>query len=191
MIHHLLNSFISQLFPFLAACQNDAEKACQLIAGHYRIRNDSQEFYQNRDIASMEVQSSLANQEFVILPTTPDNCNLILFRLKSFEPSDYDFDNTAKTYILTTGKNLKFITKSSKKNKSALILEAAIFKNGPRNGLICLVDMRGSRFGHLFRPSISSIRKGLRLLQEGCPFDIKAIHVFNTFQFVNAIVCKW
>lgn len=50
--------------------------------------------------------------------------------------------------------------------------------------------MKGSRFGHLFRPSISSMRKGLRLLQDGCPVDIKAIHVLNTFPFVSAIMSK-
>lgn len=68
--------------------------------------------------------------------------------------------------------------------------ETAIFKHGPQDGMICLIDMKGSRFGHLFRPSISSMRKGLRLLQDGCPVKLKAIHVLNTFPFVNMIICK-
>lgn len=70
------------------------------------------------------------------------------------------------------------------------ILETAIFKNGPQNGMISLIDMKGASFGHLFRPSISSMRKALKLLQEGCPVNLKAIHVLNTFPFVNVIMCK-
>lgn len=65
-----------------------------------------------------------------------------------------------------------------------------MFKSGPLNGVISIIDMRGSRFGHLFRPSISSMRKGLKLLQEGCPMDLKAVHVLNTFPFVNAAMCE-
>lgn len=71
-----------------------------------------------------------------------------------------------------------------------IVVETAIFQNGPQNGMISLIDMKGSRFGHLFRPSISSMRKGLRLLQDGCPVNLKAIHVLNTFPFVNMIMCK-
>jgi hypothetical protein len=67
-------------------------------------------------VKAVEVQKSLSNQNFVILPSTPDNCTLILFRLSSYEPSDYDFDDTAKTYIMT--------------------FETAIFKNGPQNGMV-------------------------------------------------------
>lgn len=50
--------------------------------------------------------------------------------------------------------------------------------------------MKGARFGHLFRPSVSSMMKGLKLLQEGCPIEIKSVHVLNTFPFVNIIMCK-
>jgi hypothetical protein len=56
--------------------------------------------------------------------------------------------------------------------------------------MICIIDMKGARFGHLFRPSVSSMMKGLKLLQEGCPIEIKSVHVLNTFPFVNIIMCK-
>lgn len=92
-----------QLFPFLAVCKGKQEDACRLINIVYQMKKDSPEFFSNRDVLSMEVQSSLTNQHFVILPTTPDNHNLILFRLSSYEPRDYDFDHTAKTFIMTFG----------------------------------------------------------------------------------------
>lgn len=70
---------------------------------HYEIKKDSPEFFRNRDVNSVEIQNSLDNQNFAILPTTPDNHNLILFGLSSYEPSDYDFDSSAKTYIMSFG----------------------------------------------------------------------------------------
>lgn len=69
--------------------------------------------------------------------------------------------------------------------------ETAVFKNGPLEGIICLIDMTGSRFGHLFRPTISGVMKGMKLLQDGCPVNIKAIHVLNTFPFVNLIMSEY
>ena len=99
-----LNETQFQLLPFLTASENDVEKATKLVYNYYLIKKDTPEFFKNRNVDSEEVQSSLRNQEFVILPPTPNNYNLILFRLKSFEPSDYDFDHTAKTYIMSFGK---------------------------------------------------------------------------------------
>lgn len=82
------------------------DQAVKLVSNHYQIKKDSPEFFQNRDVESAEVQSSLSKQDYVILPSTPDKCNLILFRLSSYEPSDYNFDHAAKTYIMTFGEFL-------------------------------------------------------------------------------------
>lgn len=85
------------------AAGKNAEKAAKLIQSHYKIKRDSPEFFKNRDINSADVQKSLNNQFFIVLPTTPDKNNLILFGLSSHEPSDYDFDGSAKTYIMSFG----------------------------------------------------------------------------------------
>lgn len=85
-------------------CNNSRDDAVELLTNHYKIKKESPEFFKNRDVTSDDIQSCLNNQDYVILPRTPDNCHLILFRLKSFEPSDYDFDSSAKTYIMTFGK---------------------------------------------------------------------------------------
>lgn len=160
-----------QLLPFLIASKKDVDKALTLIINHYAIKKECPEFFHNRNVKAEGIQRSLKNQDFVILPSTRDHCSLILFRLSSFDPKDYDFEFAAKTYIMT--------------------FETAIFNNGPQNGMVGLIDMRGSRFGHLFRPSISSVRKGLRLLQEGCPIEVQRVHVLNTFPFVNAMMSEF
>lgn len=104
----------------------------------------------------------------VALPVTPNNCNVILQKLRSHDPKDYVFDATLKTFIMKA--------------------ETYCCENGPRSGTIFIDDLEGATIWHLFQPSISSIRKGMKFLQEASPLDVKAIHIMNTVPFVNMII---
>lgn len=61
------------------------------------------------------------------------------------------------------------------------------FKQGPRDGIIIFDDLDGASIFHLLRPSLSTIRKGIRFLQEASPLDVKAIHIMNCVPFINSI----
>lgn len=117
---------------------------------------------------SEEIQAALDHQDYVALPVTPDNCNLIFHRLSSSEPKHYVFDEAVKTFIVTS--------------------EAYTYRNGPRDGTIFVFDLRGVRFGHLFQPGINSVRKGIRFMEDGSPLDVKAIHILNTVPFFDKII---
>lgn len=65
------------------------------------------------------------------------------------------------------------------------LTEHCIYHNGPRNGTIFLFDMKGARVSHALQPSISSLRKVIRLIENGCPFRIRAVHVLNTVPFLD------
>lgn len=54
--------------------------------------------------------------------------------------------------------------------------------------MVFLMDMKGSKAGHLFQSSISSVRKLLKLVQDGCPFKIREIHILNTVPFLDLIL---
>lgn len=43
---------------------------------------------------------------------------------------------------------------------------------------------------HLFKPSISSMRKGIKFLEEGMPFEIEAVHVLNAGRVFDLILSK-
>lgn len=60
-----------------------------------------------------------------------------------------------------------------------MISESDLYFQGPRNGIVFLFDLRGVSFLHLFKPSISSMRKGIKFLDEAMPIEIKAVHVLN------------
>lgn len=141
-----------------------------MLENYYRLKAETPEFFFNRDTASKEIQSSLDHQDFIALPATKENYLLIFHRLSSFEPQHYVFDEAVKTFIITN--------------------EADAYLNGPRDGAIFIFDLRGVRFTHLFRPSVSSVRKGMRFLEDGNPFNIKAIHILNGVSFFDMILGK-
>ena len=78
------------------------------------------------------------------------------------------FDEAVKTFITTC--------------------EAYAYKNGPRSGTVFVFDLTGVRFGHLFQPGLGSIRKGIRFMEDGSPFDLKAVHIINTVPFFDKII---
>lgn len=49
------------------------------------------------------------------------------------------------------------------------------------------MDLKGARFNHIFRPSVHSVRKGLEFLQTANPIEIKAVHVINSFWFMDLV----
>lgn len=157
-----------KLLLFLNAFKNDIDKSGKMLENFCRLKKATPEFFASRDLDSKEIQAALDHQDYVDLPVTPDNCNLIFHRLSSFEPQHYVFDEAVKTFIMTS--------------------EAYAYHHGPRSGTIFVFDLRGVRFGHLFRPGVNSVRKGIRFLEDGSPFDIKAVHIINTVPFFDMIV---
>lgn len=160
------NSF--QLLIFLNSCNGDIDLTAAKLEKYYELKRATPEFFSNRDISSDEIQHCLNSLYYVTLPITPDNCNLILHKLRSLNPKDYMFDGAVKTFIMKS--------------------EVCAYNNGPRSGTIFIDDLEGASIWHLFRPSIGSVRKGLRFLQDGSPLNVKAIHVLNTVPFLDKII---
>lgn len=50
--------------------------------------------------------------------------------------------------------------------------------------------MKGAKAGHLLQPKLNSLKKLLKMVQDGCPFRIREIHVLNTVPFLDAILGK-
>lgn len=155
---------------FLNAFPDDIERCAQTLETFYKTKQNSPELFANRDIKGREIQESLDHQDYVPLPVTPNNCGLIYHRLSSLEPKHYVFDEAVKTFIATC--------------------EAYAFLNGPRSGMIIVFDLRGATFSHMFRPSLATMLKGIKFVEEGSPFDIKAVHFLNTVPFFNFIIGK-
>lgn len=165
-----LHCRLFQLLLFLNAGKNDVNKSSKLLHNYYKIKKSTPKFFSNRDVDSKEIQDCLDNQNYVRLPVTPDNCYLIFHRLSNDDPKYYNFDAAAKTFIMLN--------------------ETDFYHEGPRSGIVFLFDLTGVGFKHLFKPSISSMRKGIKFLEEGMPCEIKAVHVLNAGYMFEKILGK-
>ncbi|PZC77173.1 hypothetical protein B5X24_HaOG203651 [Helicoverpa armigera] len=58
--------------------------------------------------------------------------------------------------------------------------DLCLTKRGPQPGYMFLFDMRGVKFGHLTKVSLSTLRKFFQYVQEAMPVRMRAIHVLNT-----------
>jgi hypothetical protein len=87
----------------LIACDNNLDKSVALVNNYCKYGKDSPEFFDNRDVDAVEFQAVMNNMYFAVLPPTPDNCNLVVGRLSGYEPKDYDFDQTTKTFMMLLG----------------------------------------------------------------------------------------
>lgn len=63
-----------------------------------------------------------------------------------------------------------------------------MFKHGPRDGFIFIFDLKGAGLGHLAKPSVKSMMKGMKFLQDAVPINLKAIHILNSVPFSGMIL---
>ncbi|KAL7030133.1 hypothetical protein ACKWTF_006537 [Chironomus riparius] len=155
------------LLIFLNGCEGDIEAAAKRIESYYNIKNSSPELFWNRDPESKELQFSFQIQQMATLPISPDNCVVFIHRTVDTDPHKYHYDDVFKMFMM--------------------MAEIAIFTNGPRNGSIFISDWTGAKFGHLFRASISSIRKSLDFVQNAIPMEIKAVHILNSSYLIQVL----
>lgn len=92
------------LLLILITCDNNQEKSLRMLKTYCKNFKDFKEFFENRDVKSEEIQHALDNINYLLLPPTPDNYNLFLGNLSSFDPKKFIFDSALKTLLLIVGK---------------------------------------------------------------------------------------
>lgn len=106
-----------QLMFFLVACDNDLEKASILTQNHSKLVKETSEFFKDRDTNTENVRETIKNVYNFPLPTTPDNCNLIFFKLANPDPKSFEFDDLQKYLMMVTGRQDFNFLKIFKKTK--------------------------------------------------------------------------
>ena len=69
-----------------------------------------------------------------------------------------------------------------------IVVEGCVLKHGPRDGIVALIDLKGTGLGHLTRPSLKSIRLVFKLVQDCLPVNIKTVHIINVVPFIGMIM---
>lgn len=95
---------LPKLLLFANACKDDIDKGSKWLHIYYKMKRNAPEFFANRDVLSEGIQNALHDQFYFSLPVTPDGCNVVCHKLRSYDPKKYVFDEAIKTFIITTGK---------------------------------------------------------------------------------------
>ncbi|KAG5679561.1 hypothetical protein PVAND_009121 [Polypedilum vanderplanki] len=155
------------LLVFVNNCRENTEMASKWLHKYYKLKSNTPEFHSERDPYSKSFKHAFENLYFAALPNTPDNHFVFYHALSNFEPRNYNFDEGVKCLLM--------------------MAEAKLFSEGPRAGALYIMDLKGVRFNHIFCPSIQSVKKGIEMLQTANPILIKAVHVINSFWFMDLV----
>ncbi|XP_037923823.1 alpha-tocopherol transfer protein-like [Hermetia illucens] len=157
-----------QLLLFLNAC-GSIDEALKVIKIYYDARRNAPEHFNNRDPKHPKIKQCFENQTYYhVPPTEKDDCPIVYHKIMNPKASTYFFDNALKTYCMT--------------------MDVALYKYGPRPGVIFVHDMENVGFTHILRASISSIRKYLHYLQYGVPAKLCRVHVLNVVPLFDKIL---
>nr|CAH7758651.1 unnamed protein product [Callosobruchus chinensis] len=147
------------IVQFLLSCDNDVEFTKTTIAAFYRCKKAAPEFHDNRDMRRADIRTALNTMHMATLPVrTDDNCAIHFFKL-----NDTNYHNYDVSVIM----------------KLSFMLVDVTLKNNPPNGLMVLLDMKGTGLMHLTKFKIGAIKKYFQFLQEGFPMKLKIIHIIN------------
>ncbi|XP_070491802.1 alpha-tocopherol transfer protein-like [Chironomus tepperi] len=152
---------------FLNGSSGNIDEAAKRIEKYYQIKTTSPEFFWDRNPESMELQRSFKVYQMASLPLAPNNCFVFITRSIDSNSKNFYFDDVFKTFMM--------------------IAENELMTHGPRYGSILISDWKGVSFGHLFRPSISSIMKSLDYVQNASPLKTKAVHVLNSSRLFQTL----
>ncbi|XP_070491800.1 alpha-tocopherol transfer protein-like [Chironomus tepperi] len=156
------------LIVFLKGNKCDINAAAKCVEKYYELKATCPEFFWPRNLDSPELAFATTVHHMTTLPVSPDNCYVIMLKLVDTDPQNYNYDDLFKLFMM--------------------MAENAVMTYGPRDGLIFVLDFTGVSFGHLLRPSISSIMKCLDFVQNGNPLKPKAIHILNTTSLFQILI---
>lgn len=91
------------ILTMLIMRNKNQDESVRLARAYCLINREAPEFFGNRDVESKAIQACFENQFYLYLPPTPDNCNLVFFKLSNYDPKNYIFDDAEKTFLMSVG----------------------------------------------------------------------------------------
>lgn len=81
------------------------DKGVNLLHNYFKLVKDAPEFFACRDVYAKEVQSCMEYQKYILLPHTPDNYNVVFFKLSDYQPKNFVFNDVVRSFLMTVGMN--------------------------------------------------------------------------------------
>ncbi|XP_075976832.1 alpha-tocopherol transfer protein-like [Anticarsia gemmatalis] len=158
-----------QIVIFYNACYSHLEKTKVCIERYYSIRRNAPELFDHRVLNSEDMKQAAKTLEMFPLPgKTSDGYEILFHRLHDTDPSKFCLEAASK-YLF-------------------MLVDLCLTKQGPKPGFVFLFDMRGVKFGHITRLSLTTLRKFFQYVQEATPLRMRAIHVLNTDSILDKLL---
>ncbi|EFA04969.1 clavesin-1 [Tribolium castaneum] len=145
---------------FLLSCQNNVEETQKTIRAFFKIKSESPDIFQNRDMDDEVLQRAMKVVTCVSIPTRLSNNQTVIHFFKLNDTNYRNFD-------LITSMKLAF-----------MVIDISQRRNPPSD-LIVVIDMKGATLMHLTCIKLGAIKKFIDFLQEAMPLRIQQIHVLN------------
>lgn len=153
------------LLRFLKIYDFDIEKAKKLLVFNLEMRKKNPNIFENRDIASDELQQALKTFHLNDLPlNTPENYKISIFRLADDDPNKFIFTDIVRMASATLDARL-----------------VRLDENELTNGDYLIFDMKGFGFKHLMKcvANLSLLRNYMTYSQEAAPLKMIQNHFIN------------
>ncbi|XP_066251832.1 alpha-tocopherol transfer protein-like [Euwallacea similis] len=159
-----------QVILFLQSCYYRIEETKTTIDHYFSIKHIFPEIFKNRDPQNSDIQSTLKCVNILNLKKlTPEGYTALLLSLENYNPENFNFQVVIRILDMLETQRLH--------------------QHGPQEGLIWIIDMKGSVFGHVVKASnIAFLRKFFYYLQEIMPIRLKSIHWINSKPFLETFL---
>lgn len=154
----------------LHACFYSIEQAKSCIENYFTIRTMVPEFFSgyNPDKEPL-LKEAMQTQLLTFLPEkTSEGYRILLTGLRDTNPDVYNPQVGSKIVDMQVMR--------------------VIHTEGPGNGIVLILDMKGGVFGHVTKLNLSEFKKFLVYLQTALPVRLMAIHYINVVPFMDKIL---
>ncbi|KAJ8916014.1 hypothetical protein NQ315_010882 [Exocentrus adspersus] len=158
-----------QAVLFLQSCYYSNEMAKTSIDNYFTVKTMCPDIFGNRNPDNSQLHTAVNIMVISVLPKqTPDEYSVIFIKLINSDPDLYNYPLQIRCFDMLT-----LLT---------------LHREGPKKGMIILVDMKGIVFGHLLKLSVVVMKKFFYYLQEAMPIRLKSLEFFNIVPFMDKIL---
>ncbi|CAG9770356.1 unnamed protein product [Ceutorhynchus assimilis] len=154
----------------LHACFYSVEQAKNCLENYFTIRTMCPELFQGGNPSKDPALRQEMNVSLLgILPKkTKEGYTVILTKLIDTNPNLYNPQTDSKLFDMHVMRH--------------------VHVEGPANGFVGILDMKGGVFGHITKLNLSEYKKFLVYLQTAMPIRLMAIHFINPVPFMDKLM---
>ncbi|XP_030764353.1 alpha-tocopherol transfer protein-like isoform X1 [Sitophilus oryzae] len=154
----------------LHSCFYSIESAKNCLENYFTIRTLCPDYFSSFDPSKNDLLKQQMNVSLLtFLPgTTKNGDSIALTRLMDTNPDVYNPQVGSKMFDM--------------------LMMLRMYTVGPTNGIVVVMDMKGSVFMHVTKMNLGEFKKFMVYLQTAMPIRLKQVHFINTVPFMDKLM---